>query len=229
MDLEQKAVDEVKINKTFSGAYSFWNTIQDINRDYHTKVSALDEVKNLFDKMPSIEDYANEAEYEEALKDHRPKEPLPAARWDYYKIFDDATNDFNQVDWDQVDYQIRKHEDEIWTQEQIEHIDLQINESDYYATHVPYVADLYERKRKHKAYFDLMPHNMEINDMKHLWKEWTEYAGANDPDTFMDMHPEFKRIYNGVKKEEKIISNNDPDLFDLLKRIGRIPPYSQPE
>lgn len=68
MDLEQQAVDDLLIDKNFKGPNSFWNRIQKLSQTYHTQVAALDSVMNLFEKMPSIEDYETEAEFKEALK-----------------------------------------------------------------------------------------------------------------------------------------------------------------
>ena len=223
MDLEQQAVDDLLIDKNFKGPNSFWNRIQKLSQTYHTQVAALDSVMNLFEKMPSIEDYETEAEFKEALKNHRPKEPLPAARYDYYKIYDDATNDFGEVDWDQVDYQIRRHEEEVWTEEQTEHIDIQVNAKDYYAIHVPFVAELYTRKREYKDYFDMLAKEIEFYGVEKEYKEWTSYYQNNNPTDFPDLGPKYElvtELIDAVKKERNRLALNDPNLYDLLIHLG---------
>ena len=199
---EQIIVDELLKTKDFA---SFWPAISQANRQAFLKTATVDEVYKIYDKDKP-----------------RPKEDLPAARWDYYNILEGANDINNNLDWDLVEYEIRRHQNEVWTPEQTAHVNEQLNNKDHYANHVPYVAEIYTLRDEYANYFDMKYKFFENLNMLDTWKRYKEYGAGNDSTLFKKQNTEFADALDYINEFQRIQWQNDPRLRDLLLKLGYI-------
>ena len=184
----------------------FWPQYQRIQQEHRIKLHTYDKVYDIFrnDEEP-------------------PKASLPLARYQYYEIFETAKTDYGSIDWEIFEHELKKHKDEVWNPEQIEHIETKLEQKNHAVYHqdTPWLVDVLETKDKYSWYFELKIGHLESVGMK---DEYKAYSKTNNKQGFLNAHPELKKHLKAVEEAKKEIREapQNSELLNLLYILGNI-------
>tara|TARA_R100000900_G_scaffold144858_1_gene129576 strand:+ start:8584 stop:13953 length:5370 start_codon:yes stop_codon:yes gene_type:complete len=154
--------------------------------------------------------------YKDLLDNKVPKEDLPRARYEWYKSYEEHTNEYGKLNYDLLD-EAREDLYNSWTPEQREHIDMlrQKDHSVHYDD--PFIIKALNLKDKYQDYFDVYKNYFKRTGQYNVYKQ---YRSSNFPNDFLDNNPQFAQQLKSVEEYRKQQRESNLELAYTLVLLG---------